>query len=87
MHQLSANEQAAAVWDETLIARYDLAGPRYTSYPTAPQFHRGFGAADLRRSIEVSNARGNPLSLYFHRRYIFPEPQGDGLLQRRHRPG
>lgn len=66
MHQLSANEQASAVWDESLISRYDLAGPRYTSYPTAPQFHGGFGETDLRRAIAVSNQRADPLSLYFH---------------------
>ena len=28
-------------WDTDLIRRYDLAGPRYTSYPTAVQFHDG----------------------------------------------
>lgn len=66
MHRLSVKEQTTAVWDEELIRRYDLAGPRYTSYPTAPQFHEGFGAAKLRHAIALSNAKGNPLSLYFH---------------------
>ena len=55
-----------AVWDDELIRRYDLAGPRYTSYPTAPQFHEGFGVSDLGRAIERSNDGGNPLSLYIH---------------------
>ena len=53
-------------WDEALIARYDLSGPRYTSYPTAPQFHTGFGEAALGAAIERSNIRGGPLSLYIH---------------------
>lgn len=66
MHQLTSIEQKAAVWDEGLIRRYDLAGPRYTSYPTAPQFHEEFGEATLREAVERSNGRGNPLSLYFH---------------------
>ena len=54
------------VWDRRLIERYDLSGPRYTSYPTAPQFHEGFGGAELYHAIERSNAAGRPLSLYFH---------------------
>lgn len=58
--------QAVPEWDQGLIDRYDLAGPRYTSYPTAPQFSEAFGEEDLRRAVEISNARGNPLSLYVH---------------------
>ncbi|MCB1669103.1 MAG: oxygen-independent coproporphyrinogen III oxidase [Porticoccaceae bacterium] len=54
------------VWDRSLINRYDLSGPRYTSYPTAPQFHEQFDEQDLRAAIERSNASGRPLSLYFH---------------------
>ena len=53
-------------WDDALIARYDLSGPRYTSYPTAPQFHGGFGEEGLRAAVARSNARGGPLSLYVH---------------------
>ncbi len=54
------------VFDQALIEKYDAAGPRYTSYPTAPHFHDGFGEADYRRHAAESNAKGNPLSLYFH---------------------
>ena len=36
--------------DADLIGRYDTAGPRYTSYPTAAQFHGGFDAAGTYRS-------------------------------------
>lgn len=54
------------VFDPALIARYDKAGPRYTSYPTALQFHEGFRAADYRAIAAASNATGAPLSLYFH---------------------
>lgn len=55
-------------FDATLIARYDGHGPRYTSYPTAPQFQRDFGEADLRSVIRASNeeASPRPLSLYVH---------------------
>ncbi|THD11146.1 hypothetical protein B1806_05380, partial [Metallibacterium scheffleri] len=38
----------APCFDAELIRRYDVVGPRYTSYPTAPQFHADFGEAALR---------------------------------------
>jgi oxygen-independent coproporphyrinogen-3 oxidase len=53
-------------FDLDLIHRYDKAGPRYTSYPTALELHEGFGEDDYRRHIAQSNAAGGPLSLYFH---------------------
>ena len=51
-----------------LIRRYDKAGPRYTSYPTAVQFHPGFDARAYEACARRSNAEnpGGPLSLYFH---------------------
>lgn len=53
-------------WDQQLLQRYDLAGPRYTSYPTAPQFQEAFSEAALRNAIKRSNHARRPLSLYFH---------------------
>jgi len=32
------SHSAAILWDTDLIRRYDQAGPRYTSYPTALSF-------------------------------------------------
>ncbi len=49
-------------FDPDLIARYDRPGPRYTSYPTAVQFHDGFTVDDYRAAASRSEA----LSLYFH---------------------
>ncbi len=50
-----------------LIRRYDVPGPRYTSYPTAVSFHEGFGEEDYRRHLAQADARGElPLSLYAH---------------------
>ena len=54
------------VFDLDLIKRYDKAGPRYTSYPTALELHDGFTEAHYREEIFKSNALGGPLSLYFH---------------------
>jgi oxygen-independent coproporphyrinogen-3 oxidase len=53
-------------FDEELIKRYDGRGPRYTSYPTALQFHDDFSAGDYRRHAQASNASTRPLSLYVH---------------------
>ena len=51
-----------------LITKYGLAGPRYTSYPTALQFHEGFDAEAYRRHVQSSNDDliPRPLSLYVH---------------------
>jgi len=55
-------------FDPALIARYDVAGPRYTSYPTAPQFQAEFDESALRAVIRASNEEPipRPLSLYVH---------------------
>lgn len=60
-------------FDPELIARYDGTGPRYTSYPTVPQFHAGFGEAQLRAVAKASNAEASPrpLSLYVHVPFCF----------------
>jgi oxygen-independent coproporphyrinogen-3 oxidase len=56
------------VFDPQLIRRYDVAGPRYTSYPTAAQFHPGFSERQYRSVAAAGNAARppKPLSLYFH---------------------
>lgn len=53
-------------FDVELIQRYDLAGPRYTSYPTAVQFHSQFGETEYLQAISDSNTSQRPLSLYVH---------------------
>ncbi len=53
-------------FDRELLRRYDRPGPRYTSYPTAPQFQPSFGAAQLREHIRLSNAGARALSIYAH---------------------
>ena len=56
------------IFDAELLRRYDKSGPRYTSYPTAVQFHAGFTEADYRAQAQRSNETltPRPLSLYFH---------------------
>ncbi|RRV05644.1 oxygen-independent coproporphyrinogen III oxidase [Pseudomonas sp. v388] len=53
-------------WDSDLIRRYDLAGPRYTSYPTAVQFDTQVGGFDLLHALRESRKAVRPLSLYVH---------------------
>ncbi len=53
-------------WDTNLIRRYDMAGPRYTSYPTAVQFNNGVGSFDLLHALRDSRKAMRPLSLYIH---------------------
>jgi len=53
-------------WDAELIRRYDKAGPRYTSYPTAVQFHDGITPSDLLAALDKSCEQRTPLSLYIH---------------------
>jgi oxygen-independent coproporphyrinogen-3 oxidase len=58
---------SSIVFDPALLRRYDRVGPRYTSYPTAVQFHTGFGEAEYRAQALASNRpHGRGLSLYFH---------------------
>ena len=56
----------APVWDTGLINKYDLSGPRYTSYPTAVEFSDDFDQQYYQSSAWHSSATGKPLSLYFH---------------------
>lgn len=51
-----------------LLKKYDVPGPRYTSYPPAPHFHEKFTADDYLNEIIKTNYGENlpNLSLYFH---------------------
>ncbi|KTF19086.1 oxygen-independent coproporphyrinogen III oxidase [Pseudoalteromonas sp. 10-33] len=51
-------------WDQTLINKYNVSGPRYTSYPTALSFNEGYDKHDLISAVESSQSRS--LSLYVH---------------------
>ncbi len=55
-----------ATWDKALISQYGGPGPRYTSYPPAPQFHEEISEEECSRAIAAGNAARRPLSLYVH---------------------
>ena len=53
-----------------LLRRYDVPGPRYTSYPTADRFIEAFGQEDYVLALEQrrhhSATKALPMSLYVH---------------------
>jgi oxygen-independent coproporphyrinogen-3 oxidase len=53
-----------------LLARFDVPGPRYTSYPTADRFDEAFGEADYVQALQQRQSgtlgKQPPLSLYVH---------------------
>jgi len=57
---------AAFAVDEALLLRYGGAGPRYTSYPTVPEWSREFGPQDATAAFERAALSREPLSLYVH---------------------
>ncbi|WP_244914606.1 oxygen-independent coproporphyrinogen III oxidase [Pandoraea apista] len=61
-----ATPTAPIHFDARLLARYDVNGPRYTSYPTALQFRDDFDISDYARAAAQSKRTGKPLSLYLH---------------------
>ena len=57
------------VFDSSLIRRFDINGPRYTSYPTADRFRTDFEAKVYQRWLTEHRREsfgGGPFSLYFH---------------------
>jgi len=52
--------------DLDLVRKYDVPGPRYTSYPPATQFTADYDTAALEASIARNNETARDLSLYFH---------------------
>ena len=60
------------IFDASLTTKYDVSGPRYTSYPTADRFVEAFGAKDYcnwlaRRTVDGGGlGLSRPLSLYVH---------------------
>lgn len=55
------------VFDTKLIERFDINGPRYTSYPTADRFTTDFSSQNAENFLkERANNPKRALSLYFH---------------------
>ncbi len=52
------------IWDQSMLDKYNYSGPRYTSYPTAVEFHEAFTVAEL--DMAYMQYPDRPLSLYIH---------------------
>ena len=52
--------------DLELVAKYNVAGPRYTSYPPATKFTDAIAWPDLAEKISANNRTTRDLSIYFH---------------------
>ncbi len=57
-------------FDKTMLAKYNTAGPRYTSYPTAVSFHNDFTETDFSDAVlkicKTDGQSPKSLSLYLH---------------------
>ncbi len=53
---------------QEILDRYNVPGPRYTSYPTAPEWTDSFGPLDFEQALRQSNEDrpARPLSIYTH---------------------
>ena len=52
--------------NEALLRRFDVPGPRYTSYPTADRFVEAFGPEQYRQAARPRLVGSMPLALYVH---------------------
>ena len=62
----SSVEEKEVLFHPELLKRFDINGPRYTSYPSADRFHGDFSEADYLGALERVAKANEPLSLYFH---------------------
>jgi len=49
-----------------LIQKFNVPGPRYTSYPTAPEWKSGFASSQYQQTLVQFGQSDRPLSLYVH---------------------
>lgn len=63
----AADKIKTPIWDSQLISKYDVQGPRYTSYPTALQFTEAYDESAYRRIAQRTMVDSiAPLSIYVH---------------------
>ena len=62
----STQNEKEVLFHPELLEKFDIHGPRYTSYPSADRFHGEFGEADYLGALQRVAKVSEPLSLYFH---------------------
>ncbi|MEW6999755.1 oxygen-independent coproporphyrinogen III oxidase [Colwelliaceae bacterium BS250] len=60
----NCQHQTTEMFSPELLSKYNVSGPRYTSYPTALEFSDNFSEQDLLHAVD--NATSKELSLYVH---------------------
>ncbi len=63
---MGSNKTISRIDLDWLISKYGGAVPRYTSYPTAPEWKQPYNAALFENAIVRSNKSMQPISLYVH---------------------
>ncbi|MCL9777323.1 oxygen-independent coproporphyrinogen III oxidase [Vibrio methylphosphonaticus] len=64
MSQSHSETKQQIVWDQAILDKYNYSGPRYTSYPTAVEFHEAYTISDY--DMACTQYPERPLSLYVH---------------------
>ncbi|WP_144393663.1 oxygen-independent coproporphyrinogen III oxidase [Pleionea sediminis] len=62
---MTLSNQPVTRWDSQLVQRYNVSGPRYTSYPTALEFNESLSSSHYLQALGELSANA-PLSLYIH---------------------
>ena len=62
----SAVDEKEVLFHPELLQKFDINGPRYTSYPSADRFHNQFSEQDYLGALQRVAKLKEPLSLYFH---------------------
>ena len=52
--------------DRLMLKKYDRPGPRYTSYPTVPEWSGEFTTEDYLGALDGASSATDPLSMYVH---------------------
>ena len=63
---VSTQNEKEVLFHPELLEKFDINGPRYTSYPSADRFHGDFGVVDYQDALQRVAKVSEPLSLYFH---------------------
>ena len=62
----SGQHEQEILFEPELLKRFDVNGPRYTSYPSADRFHEGYTASNYDHALKALATKTDPVSLYFH---------------------
>ncbi len=62
----AGKDKLGTLFNAELLQKFDINGPRYTSYPSADRFHDQFSEKNYISALKKIALSNNPISLYFH---------------------